>query len=175
MRHHRTRRIRGRSRLARAILLQVALLCPAVGAAALQIPDSVIANARARVDPGWTPGVVIGVVDINGPRFFSYGLTARDGAPVNERTIFEIGSVTKVFTSLALSEMAVRGDVSLDEPVQSLLPDGVRMPQFGERSVTLRHLALHICPDCRSSRPISATATLGIRATRTMPHDCSAS
>jgi CubicO group peptidase (beta-lactamase class C family) len=111
---------------------------------ALQIPDSVIANVRARVDEGWMPGMIIAVVDSSATRFFSYGVTARDGAPVNEHTIFEIGSVTKVFTSLALAEMAMRGAVRLDDPVESLLPNGVRMPRFGAHQVTLQHLALHL-------------------------------
>jgi serine-type D-Ala-D-Ala carboxypeptidase/endopeptidase len=164
MRHHRAPRSLMRSRFVCAILLTAALWCPAVASAALQIPESAVANAKARVDQGWIPGLIIGVVDTSGPRFFSYGVTAWEGAPVNEETIFEIGSVTKVFTSLALSEMAVRGVVGLDEPVQSLLPDGVRMPQFGERPVTLRHLVLHLSglpelpPDIGSGDPANPCA-----------------
>jgi serine-type D-Ala-D-Ala carboxypeptidase/endopeptidase len=162
--HRRPCGFRSRRSFAAAILMQAALSCPAVASAALQIPDSVVVNAKVRVDQGWMPGLVIGVVDTSGERFFSYGVTARDGVPVNERTIFEIGSVTKLFTSLALSEMAVRGVVGLDVPVQVFLPDGARMPQFGEHPVTLRHLALHLSglpeqpPDFGSSDPANPCA-----------------
>ena len=54
-------------------------------------------------------------------------------SPRRQRTpdghaVFEIGSVTKVFTAALLAEMAGRGEVALDQPVAELLPPGVRMP-----------------------------------------------
>jgi CubicO group peptidase (beta-lactamase class C family) len=58
-------------------------------------------------------------------------------------TLFEIGSVTKVFTALALARLAVAGTVDLDEPVRALLPDGARVPTRGGVEITLRHLATH--------------------------------
>ena len=38
------------------------------------------------------------------------------------RTIFQIGSVTKVFTALLLADMAERGDVRLSDPAAGYLP-----------------------------------------------------
>jgi len=58
------------------------------------------------------------------------------------RTLFEIGSVTKVLTATLLALLAETGVVALDEPVQDLLPDGVRLPVRG-RPVTLLDLATH--------------------------------
>jgi D-alanyl-D-alanine-carboxypeptidase/D-alanyl-D-alanine-endopeptidase len=85
---------------------------------------------------------VVGVVDGAGARYFSYGTTARTGGhPVDERTVFEIGSVTKVFTALALADMAVHGLVGLDDPVQRYLPDSVRVPGRPGRPITLRLLS----------------------------------
>lgn len=66
----------------------------------------------------------------------------RETAP-DAGTLFEIGSVTKVFTALALARMAVAGTVDLDEPVRALLPDGARVPTRGGVEITLRHLATH--------------------------------
>ncbi len=55
------------------------------------------------------------------------------------RTIFQIGSVTKVFTALLLADMAERGEVRLSDPAASFLPG---LP--GEKgSVTLADLATH--------------------------------
>jgi CubicO group peptidase (beta-lactamase class C family) len=108
----------------------------------VQIPDDIRANGRARVDNGWTVGIVVGVVDATGPRYFGYGATSRTGGqPVNENTVYEIGSATKVFTALALADMAAKGEVGLDDPVQRYLPDSVRVPKRDTLQITLRLLS----------------------------------
>ncbi|MEV8630669.1 serine hydrolase domain-containing protein [Streptosporangium sp. NPDC051023] len=66
----------------------------------------------------------------------------RDGVPAAD-TVFEIGSVTKVFTALLLARMAVTGTVDLDEPLVKLLPEGTRVPSRDGQEITLRHLATH--------------------------------
>jgi serine-type D-Ala-D-Ala carboxypeptidase/endopeptidase len=89
-------------------------------------------------------GMGVGVTEANSHRFVTYG--CRDtcgGSPVNEKTLFEIGSITKLFTALLLSDMAVRGEVRLDEPVAELLPAGTRVPARDGRAITLRDLASH--------------------------------
>ena len=58
-------------------------------------------------------------------------------------SIFEIGSITKVFTALALAKQSLAGLVDLDEPVRQLLPAGVQVPSRAGREITLRHLATH--------------------------------
>jgi D-alanyl-D-alanine-carboxypeptidase/D-alanyl-D-alanine-endopeptidase len=89
-------------------------------------------------------GMVVGITEANSHRFVAYGCTdARTGGPVNEKTIFEIGSITKLFTALLLSDMANRGEVSMDEPVAELLPAGTRVPVRDGRVITLRDLASH--------------------------------
>jgi CubicO group peptidase (beta-lactamase class C family) len=57
-------------------------------------------------------------------------------------TFFEIGSITKTFTGLALAREINQGLVRLDQPVQELLPAGVQLPDEA-RGVTLRQLATH--------------------------------
>ena len=82
-------------------------------------------------------GLVVGV-DANRER----GLWHRGRLPDGPRSIFEIGSITKVFTTTLLAAMARDGLVALDDPVQRHLPDGVRMPVRG-RPITLEDLAAH--------------------------------
>jgi CubicO group peptidase (beta-lactamase class C family) len=59
------------------------------------------------------------------------------------RTLFEIGSITKVFTALVLARRAAAGAVDPDQPVRTLLPAGAAVPSRGSREITLRHLATH--------------------------------
>src|SRR5208282_4527393 len=66
-------------------------------------------------------------------RIFSYGTAKPD-------SIFEVGSITKTFTGLILSQMVEQGKVKFDEPVRELLPAGtVAKPATDE--VTLVDLA----------------------------------
>ncbi len=88
--------------------------------------------------------IVVGVIEPAGRRVVAYGSLAKDDkrSPDGD-TVFEIGSVTKVFTSLLLADMAQRGEVALTDPVAKYLPSGVKMPERGGRVITLEDLARH--------------------------------
>jgi len=89
-------------------------------------------------------GIVVGVIDPQGRRVIAYGsLDKGDLRPLNGDTIFEIGSATKVFTSLLLADMVQRGEVALSDPIEKYLPSDVKVPQRGGRSITLVDLATH--------------------------------
>ncbi len=89
-------------------------------------------------------GVVVGAVDGDSAEVRGAGrLDRQREIPPDADTLFEIGSVTKVFTGLALAKLAVAGAVDLDEPVRDLLPDGTRVPTRDGVEITLRHLATH--------------------------------
>ena len=63
------------------------------------------------------------------------------GQPVDGDTIFEIGSVTKVFTALLLADMVAKGEVALTDPVSKYLPATVKLA--GSKPITLEQLATH--------------------------------
>jgi len=89
-------------------------------------------------------GIVVGVIEPKGKRIVAYGaLDQGDPRPLNGDTLYEIGSVTKVFTSLLLSGMVQRGEVALTDPVAKYLPTSVKVPERGGRSITLQDLATH--------------------------------
>ncbi|MFZ0686580.1 MAG: serine hydrolase [Terriglobales bacterium] len=89
-------------------------------------------------------GIVVGILDPSGRRIVSYGsLEKGDKRPLDGNTIFEIGSVTKVFTSLLLADMIQRGEVALNDPVAKYLPATVKMPERNGRQITLLDLATH--------------------------------
>ena len=63
-------------------------------------------------------GMVIGLVDERGSRVLAAGkLDNGTRQEVNGETVFEIGSVTKTFTTLLLVDMVERGEMKLDDPV----------------------------------------------------------
>lgn len=89
-------------------------------------------------------GIVVGLVSSKGMRIISYGKPALDSrAELTGDTVFEIGSVTKAFTSILLAEMAARGEVSLNDPLSKYLPKTVKTPSRNGREITLLDLATH--------------------------------
>lgn len=96
------------------------------------------------VDEELSVGIVAGVTTQEGRVVVGYGrLSADDPTQPDGDTVFEIGSVTKVFTSTLLADLVVRGELGLDTPVQSLLGAAARMPTRGGAEITLGHLATH--------------------------------
>jgi D-alanyl-D-alanine-carboxypeptidase/D-alanyl-D-alanine-endopeptidase len=87
-------------------------------------------------------GIVAGVIDAKGRRVVAYGSLAKDDKrPLNGDTVFEIGSITKVFTSLVLMDMVQRGEVALTDPVSKYLPPSVKVPERNNRKITLQDLS----------------------------------
>jgi len=88
--------------------------------------------------------IVVGVIDADGRRVIADGvLDAGDKRPLNGDTLFEIGSVTKVFTSLLLADAVHRGELALTDPVAKFLPPDVKVPERGGKKITLQDLATH--------------------------------
>jgi CubicO group peptidase (beta-lactamase class C family) len=88
------------------------------------------------------PGIVIGIIDDKGGKVFAKGVCETgQSAAVTGDTVFEIGSVTKVFTALLLQQMAESGEVKLDDPIGKYLPSTVKMPSRQDRQITLLDLA----------------------------------
>ncbi|HTP01450.1 MAG TPA: serine hydrolase [Anaerolineales bacterium] len=75
---------------------------------------------------------------------FNYGTTARGGGEaVTSSTVYEIGSITKLFTGILLAQAVLAGDVKLDDRIQKYLPDGIRAPAYKNKPITLLDLATH--------------------------------
>jgi CubicO group peptidase (beta-lactamase class C family) len=90
------------------------------------------------------PGVAVGIT-CDGQDFVrGFGVTNIDNPlPVDEDTLFQIGSTTKTFTATAVMRLIEQGTLSLDEPIRSYLPSfKMRDPAVTE-GVTMRHLLTH--------------------------------
>jgi CubicO group peptidase (beta-lactamase class C family) len=100
-------------------------------------------SLRALGAPGFAWGFVI---DDRLALAHGEGKTSlEDGAPVTESSVFRIGSVTKVFTALALVQLRDAGRLSLDAPMTTWLPEFAQLvyPTRDSPPITPRHLILH--------------------------------
>jgi serine-type D-Ala-D-Ala carboxypeptidase/endopeptidase len=79
-------------------------------------------------------GIVIGLLDATGARRII-------AAGVDSAGVFEIGSITKVFTTSLLQDMVDRGEVHLGDAVSQYLPKTVHVPARGGHEITLLDLA----------------------------------
>src|ERR1700720_3615703 len=63
------------------------------------------------VDGNGAVGAAVGLIDQGKMQFFTYGKKSiQNNESVSEDTIFEIGSITKVFTTLVLMDMVASGE-----------------------------------------------------------------
>jgi CubicO group peptidase (beta-lactamase class C family) len=89
-------------------------------------------------------GIVVGIVTPQGRRVIRHGRFAiGDSREVGPQTVFEIGSVTKVFTAVLLAEMARRGELSVTDPIVRYLPPDVATRARGLKAMTFADLATH--------------------------------
>ena len=134
------------SALSSVVVASALLLAPP---ATMQFPrfpsdSAVLGPLRPLVDAMPGAGVVIGLIEPDGrTRVITRGTSGRDGVPLADSTVFEIGSITKVFTAAVLADMVARGEVALDDPVAKYLPSSVRVPSMNGRAITLLDLATH--------------------------------
>jgi CubicO group peptidase (beta-lactamase class C family) len=102
----------------------------------------ILAIIKKRVDEKRSAGIVVGVVDADGrSRVVAYGDPGPGKPPLDGNSVFEIGSISKVFTATVLAELVAEGKVRLDDPAQKYLSEGVRLPTRGDKVITLGSLA----------------------------------
>lgn len=95
------------------------------------------------IDAEYLAGVSIGVLKDDSDTTVHLGQADEDGRRADDETVYEIGSASKVFTALLVADAVVRGEVTLDQPAAELLPDGVTLPVWDDRAITVRDLATH--------------------------------
>lgn len=137
------------SRIARLLIgssLLAAVASPSATAQTDHFPndDDLRTIVRYLVEDTPVAGMVLGVLEADGStRIVSYGTAGPEAPALSPESGFEIGSITKTFTGTLLADLVMRGVVSLEDPVQMYVPDSVRIPTRGARSITLLDLATH--------------------------------
>jgi D-alanyl-D-alanine-carboxypeptidase/D-alanyl-D-alanine-endopeptidase len=110
-----------------------------------QIPiDSIKAIIKQEVANKRSKSIIVGIVNSNGRQIFAEGKLS-DGDPrlPDSNTIYEIGSITKVFTSLLLADMSLKQQLNLDDPISKFLPIKVKTPTRNGKQISLLSLSTH--------------------------------
>jgi CubicO group peptidase (beta-lactamase class C family) len=130
-------------KLVNAGVIGIVILAAARVAIAQTGPPNVEALIDNRVTAKKAVGVVAGTVDGTGTHIYSAGVTeAGKSEKPDAHTLFEIGSITKVFTSLLLADMIEKGEVQADDPVSKYLPDHAQVPSRNGKQITLLNLSM---------------------------------
>ena len=111
----------------------------------LRVPDAAMIQTAIEhyVDESkQAPGVVVGIIHRDQRQLFSYGDSGGASLELNGDSLFEIGSISKVFTGLLLADMVLRGEVRYDDTIAERAPSQF---EFAERvgGITLEQLATH--------------------------------
>lgn len=125
----------------------LAALILAAPAAAIQRPGLADLETRIeRIRQAWEiPGLAVAVVR-NDSILLVRGFGVREigrPTPVDEATLFAIGSTTKAFTSTALAMLVGDGLLGWDDPVVDHLPDFRLADPWVTRQITIRDLLAH--------------------------------
>ena len=120
-----------------AVSMSVSLLAAQPAGDLQALIDNRVDTAKKAV------GIVAGTVDATGVHIYAAGRTFAGGdRKPDGDTLFEIGSITKVFTSLVLADMIQRGEVQADDPVSKYLPDHAEVPGRNGKQITLLNLSM---------------------------------
>jgi CubicO group peptidase (beta-lactamase class C family) len=141
--------------------------------------DPIVAEQMAKLH---IPGAVVVVVKEGRILFakgYGYADIEKKTLVIPEKTIFRIGSITKVFTATAVMQMADRGKIKLADDVNKYLK-GFKVPQTYPRPITFANLLTHtsgldeISPGRRTddeSKVVPLGAFLKTRLVRIQPPD----
>ena len=114
----------------------------ATGRSAFPSDSAILALLRQRVGEKRSAGIVVGLMEPNGKtRILAFGDPGPGQPPLDGNSVFEIGSISKVFTATVLAELVQEGKVKLDDPVQRYLPGTVHVPTRNEKQITLGNLS----------------------------------
>ena len=106
--------------------------------------DDVRQRAETVMEAKQIPGVALGLHYQGQEATVGLGLTHIDNPlPVDEGTLFQIGSITKTFTTLLVLQLVETGKLDLDAPLRRYLPDFRVADRQASEEATPRHLLTH--------------------------------
>jgi serine-type D-Ala-D-Ala carboxypeptidase/endopeptidase len=105
---------------------------------------AVAAESTEFFSTGCHVGLSLAVVSRDSTYFYDYGATTRNGASLpGRRSVYEIASVTKVFTAALAAKAVVDHRIALDGDFRSYLPGSYPNLVWNGHPITLRWLLTH--------------------------------
>lgn len=127
-----------------AIVLSFLFIALSINAQETKISQEIKDHIKARVENDLNIGIVVGLIEGDAVTYFHFGKTeVENGTDVNENSVFEIGSISKVFTTILLADKLNKGEMSLDDPISKYLPEAAKVPTRNGKEITIKHLATH--------------------------------
>jgi CubicO group peptidase (beta-lactamase class C family) len=132
------------------LALLLAVLLPAVSAGAMPTRNSppdfaaIDAYVDAQMRDLRIPGLALAIVEGNQiVHLKGFGVAGPDGRPVTPQTPFQLASLGKPMTGVAIMQLVEAGKIDLDAPVQRYLPAFRVADAAASAQITVRHLLYH--------------------------------
>lgn len=130
------------------VFMSVVLACPKIYSQEQAVPDFLnseidkyIKNLQL-LEP--RSAFVIALIDRENVNYFCYqGAGQDDVVKINEKTLFEIGSVTKVFTALLTMILEEQNKISLNDNIRKYIPEASLIPFYNNKEIFINALLTH--------------------------------
>ena len=129
-----------------ALLLSIAITCFALIpiAAAQNLTDqSVETAAKPLIGSRLVDGLSFGYIEGDRSGIVHLGRANQAGEKPSDLTLYEVGSISKVFTALLLADATLQGKVNLDTAANVANPARIRLPSRDGRSIRWIDLSTH--------------------------------
>jgi CubicO group peptidase (beta-lactamase class C family) len=123
------------------LILIVLMMFFSVNGFATKSPETRVDYTFRELQRRDTPGAAVAITH-EGKVVYLKGFGAANleyGIPVTPQTVFDIASLSKQFTGMAIAMLVEQGKISLADDVRKHIPE---VPDFG-KTITLRHLVHH--------------------------------
>lgn len=107
--------------------------------------ERVAAAVAEKMKEYQVPGVAVGILSEGNATTRGFGVTNVDHPlPITDKTLFQIGSISKTFLGTAMMRLVEQRRVQLEAPVRTYLPDFAVADANASRSATVLDLLTHM-------------------------------
>ncbi len=122
--------------------MRLCLVCLLLIVTTFCFAQSVEEKIKQRIDYQETPGIVVGIYENGKITYYAYGVAdIQKNELVSSKTLFEIGSITKVFTTSIAAMLSLEQKISFADKAQKYLPSKMVLPEKNGKVITLEYLA----------------------------------